>query len=258
MPNWAGDPAQAARSRVPYVRTASLIAERSFYCLPMSGNRPEDMRQAMADYVRTVHQAYITTASGHPPAVRGRMALLDGDFTVLAVGVQNLHVLATREAIAPPRGQEVELDDELGEMSWKLRFFDPAVLPALGMIDERGGPAGDEVRRVLGVTTHLYHLIVQPGAQLTGHHAGHAGAGLANSHVAEARDFDAIRAHARGRERLVDEMEGAALAGLATAQALLAREIAPWNSEVQEVVKGPTDPVDVRRTLLKALRGDSP
>lgn len=232
------------------------MAERVSYGRVMTENRPEDMRQAMADYVRTVHQAYMSAAAGHPPAVRGRMALLEGDFTVLAVGVQNLHVLATRESIPAPKGQEVELVDELGDLKWKLRFYDPVVLPPLGMIDERNGPAGDDVRRALGVTTHLYHLIVQPGAQLTGHHAGHAGAGLANSHVAEARDFDAIRAHAGGRERLVDEMEGAAVAGLPTAQALLAREIAPWNPELQQVVKTSTDGAEVRRTLLRALRGD--
>jgi hypothetical protein len=224
----------------------------------MSENRPEDMRQAMADYVRTVHQAYATTAATHPPAVRGRMALLDGDFTVLAVGVQNLHVIATRESLPPPSGQEVEIEDELGELSWRLRFYDPVVIPALGMIDERSGPAADKVRRTLGVTTYLYHLIVQPGAQLTGHHAGHAGAGLANSHVAEARDFDSIRSHASGRERLVDEMEGAAVAGLPTAQALLAREIAPWNEELQQAVKLGADPAEVRRTLLTALRGEGP
>jgi hypothetical protein len=159
----------------------------------------------MADYVHTVHLAYSTTASTYPPAMRGRTELLEGGFTVLAIGVQNLHVLATRESIPPPRGQEVEL----GGMKWKLRFSDPVVLTALGMIDESNGPAGDKVRRVLGVATHLCHLIVQPGAQLTGHHAGHAGAGLANSHVAAARDFDSIRAHASGRERLVDEMAAA-------------------------------------------------
>ncbi len=224
----------------------------------MSESRPEDMRQAMADYVRTVHQAYLSAAVGHPPAVRGRMALFDGDFTVLAVGVQNLHVLATRQPLPPPTGQEVEIEDELGDLRWKLRFYDPVVLPALGMIDERNGPAGELVRRALGVTTYLYHLIVQPGAQLTGHHAGHAGAGLANSHVAEARDFDAIRAHASGREQLVDEMEGAAVAGLVTAHALLARQIAPWNTDLEEIVNRSTDPAEVRRALLAALRVDGP
>jgi hypothetical protein len=112
------------------------------------------------------------------------------------------------------------------------------------------------VRRALGITTYVYHLVVQPGGQLTGHHAGHAGSGLANAHAAEARDFEAIRAHAKGREQLVDEMEGAALAGLVKAQALLAREIAPWGEDVQALaVHVRPKAEDIRRALLGALRG---
>jgi hypothetical protein len=138
-----------------------------------------------------------------------------------------------------------------------LRFYDPVVLPALGMIDESAGPAGESVRRALGVSTYLYHLIVQPGAQLTAHHAGHAGSGLANAHVAAARDFEAIRARSPGRERLVDEMEGAARAGLTRAQALLAREIAPADDRIAALTESPeTDPAEVRRVLLESLRGD--
>ena len=91
---------------------------------------------------------------------------------------------------------------------------------------------------------------------MTGHHAGHAGSGLANAHVAEARDFEAIRAHAKGRESLVDEMEGAALAGLIRAQALLAREIAPWNDAVASLAAQPAPAAgEIRRTLLDAVRG---
>lgn len=217
-------------------------------------NTPEGMRQAMVDYVRSVHQAYLSQANLQAPAVRGRMNLLAGPFTVAAVGVQNLHVVATREELGSPRGPEVEVTDELDDLSWKVRFYDPVVLPALGMIDEAKGPASELVRRALGVTTHLYHLIVQPGAQLTGHHAGHAGAGLANSHIAMARDFDAIRSRSRGNEGLVDEMEGAALAGLSRAQVLLARELAPWDTELAELAKGRPDSVALRRALLTALR----
>jgi|FLYL01.1.fsa_nt_gi hypothetical protein len=221
----------------------------------MTGASPEEMRSAMADYVKTVHRAYLSQAQLQPPAVQGRMPLLSAPFTVVAAGVQNLHVVATREQLAAPRGPEVELDDELPPMRWKLRFYDPVVLPPLGLIDERRGPAGDLVRRALGITTYLYHLIVQPGSQLTPHHAGHAGSGLANAHAAEARDFEQIRAHARGREKLVDEMEGAALAGLKTAQALLAREIAPWDAELQRLARDRrADPAVVRRRLLEALR----
>lgn len=87
------------------------------------------------------------------------------------------------------------------------------------------------------------------------HHAGHAGAGLAMSHVADARDFEAIRAHARGREELVDEMEGAALAGLVRAQVLLAREIVPWDDAVAVLAgSGRPEPAEVRRAVLAAVR----
>ena len=220
------------------------------------GSRPEDMRQAMADYVATVHQAYLSQATLQPPGVQGRMSLLAGPFTVIAAGVGNLHVIATRETLAAPTGPEVAMEAELEPLAWTLRFYDPVVLPALGLIDESGGPAGGQVRRALGVTTYLYHLVVQPGGQLTGHHAGHAGSGLANAHVAEARDFDAIRAHAKGRESLVDEMEGAALAGLVRAQALLAREIVPWDDEIGRLAQATDAGADeIRRSLLEAVRG---
>jgi len=210
----------------------------------------------MADYVATVHETYWTQAQLQSVAVRGRMPLVSGEqFTVVAAGAQNLHVFATREKLAEPRGPEVAHEGGVGGIAWTLRFFDPVVLPELGLINERGGPATDEVRHALGVTTYLYHLVVQPGSELTAHHAGHAGAGLANSHIAVARDFAAIRAHAPGRERLVDEMEGAALAGLETAHRLLAREIAPWAQSVTGLGSDATTG-DVRRALLVAVRGE--
>ncbi len=212
--------------------------------------KPEAMRQAMRDYVTSVHQAYLNQANLQSPAIRGRMLLLNEPFTVVAAGVSNLHVIATSETLAMPQGPEVAIEDELAPMRWTLRFYDPVVLPPLGMIDERSGPAGGQVRRALGISTYLYHLIVQPGAELTGHQAGHAGAGLANSHIAAARDFEAIRAHAGNRAHLVDEMEGASLAGLHRAQALLAAEIAPWADGLADV----DDPIEIRRRLLEELR----
>ncbi|CAN5803666.1 hypothetical protein BH23ACT10_BH23ACT10_07280 [soil metagenome] len=213
------------------------------------------MRAAMADYIRTVHQAYLSQSAGQPPAVRGRMPLLAGRFTVIAAGVRNLHVLATTERLPPPTGPEVAVDDDLGDMAWTVRFYDPVVLPPLGLIDESAAPASALVRRTLGVATYLYHLIVQPGSELTGHHAGHAGAGLAMSHVADARDFESMRSQARGSEVLVDEMEGAALAGLVRAQALLAREIAPWDETTAALAASPKpDPGELRRAVLAAVR----
>jgi hypothetical protein len=184
------------------------------------------------------------------------MPLLAGDFGVAAVGAGNLHIIASRDKMAPPQGPEVAIDDELDPLHWTLRFFDPVVLPALGVIDESAGARGDLVRRALGLSTYLYHLVVQPGGQLTAHHATHAGSGLANAHLAVARDFEAIRAHARGREQLVDEMEGAAAAGLVRAQALLAVEIAGGDAAVAEVARAAAlDAVALRRALLDSVRG---
>ena len=74
---------------------------------------PEAMRRAMADYVRTVHQAYLSQAKLQPPAVQGRMPLLAESFTVVAAGVRNLHVIATTETLPHPAGPEVAIDDEL-------------------------------------------------------------------------------------------------------------------------------------------------
>lgn len=218
---------------------------------------PEDMRAAMARYVRTVHQAYLSTGAGQPPAIRARMQLLGDDLTVVAAAARNLHVIATDERLPPPGGAEVQLTDELEGMRWTMRFLDPVVLPQLGMIDESSGPAFDRVRRVVGLSTHLYHLVVQPGSQLTDHHAGHAGAGLAMDHLAEARDFETMRAQARGSEALVDELEGATRAGLVRAQALLASAIAPGDEDVARLASAPQppDPAVLRRAVLAAVRG---
>lgn len=214
----------------------------------------------MADYVRSVHQAYASGAAGQPPAVRGRLLLYGAPFTVLAAGARNLHVIATTEQLAMPAGQEVALTDEVDGLRWTLRFFDPVVLPQLGLIDESTGPAYEQVRRVLGVTTVVYHLAVQPGATLSGHQAAHAGAGLAMDHLSDVRDFETIRARARGAEPLVDEMAGASAAGLVHAQALLAVQIAarvaPGDHRVSALAQETSpDPVQLRKVLLKVVAG---
>jgi hypothetical protein len=141
-------------------------------------------------------------------------------------------------------------------VAWRLRFFDPVVLPVLGLVAETAGPDPDEVRRVLGIRTYLYHLVVEPGSQLTPHHATHAGTGLASAHAAATRELEAIRAHAPGRQELVDELAGATTAGLVRAQALLARAIAPDDDGVAAAA-GAADPRPdaLRAALLGALRG---
>ena len=218
---------------------------------------PEQMRQAMADYIASVHQAYASQAATYSPAVQGGMALLTGPFIVVAAGVQNLHVIGTRQPLPAPQGPEVEIEGQLDGLQWTVRFYDPVVFPPLGLIDESAGAAGEQVRAAFGLSTYLYHLVVRPGSQLTAHHAGHAGAGLANSHVASARDYQRMRAHAKGREGLVDEMQGAAAAGLTRAQALLARELVPWSDEVQELTsRADLDASAIRKAVLASLAGD--
>ena len=221
---------------------------------------PMAMRRAVAGYVEGIHRAYVTQAVTFPPAVQGRLPLLAaGRLTVAAVGARNLHILATTEGLGPPRGQEVELPGSVEGLEWTVRFYDPVVVPALGLIDESEGPASEKVRGALGISTVLYHVVTQPGSGLSSHHAGHVGSGLASAHSAAARDFERLRDRARGREALVDEMEGAAVAGLARAQVLLARAIRPHDAAVGEAVDaslrpGATpDPDGVRKVLLAAF-----
>jgi hypothetical protein len=215
------------------------------------------MRAAVAGYVQEIHRAYVDQARTFPPAVRGRMPLMTGGpLTVAAVAARNLHILSTRESLGPLQGPEVAVDAEVGGVAWQLRFFDSVLIPALALVDERAGPAFDEVRHSLGIGTVVYHLVAQPGAGLSGHQAAHVGTGLANGHSALARDFETIRSRARGREELVDEMSGAATAGLPRAQALLAKAIAPNDPDVAAVADSmPLDPDAVRRALLASFGG---
>lgn len=221
------------------------------------GPGPEAMRQAVAGYVQEIHRAYADQAATFSPGVRGRMPLMSaGPITVAAVAARNLHLLATTEELGPLRGQEVELAAEYAGLAWVLRFYDPVVLPDLGLLEERKTPAFDEVKRALGVGTVLYHVVAQPGAGLSAHQATHVGTGLANGHSSAARDFETIRTRARGREALVDELAGAAVAGLPHAQALLARAISPYDEGVREACETATpDPEAIRKAVLTAVGG---
>jgi hypothetical protein len=218
---------------------------------------PEEMRRAVAGYVQEIHRAYLAQAMTFPPAVRGRMALLTSDrITVAAVGARNLHILATIESLGPVQGPEVRLETELDGMSWELRFYDPVVTPSLALLDESATPAFDEVRHALGIGTVIYHFVAQPGAGLSGHQATHVGTGLANGHSAVARDFETIRSRLRGRESLVDEMAGAASAGLRHAHALLAAAIAPRDAALAGLAaSADPDPDTVRKALLANVGG---
>jgi len=218
---------------------------------------PEQMREAVARYVEEIHRAYVAQALTFPAAVRGRMPLLaPGPLTVAAVGARNLHVLATRDPLGPVRSPEVEIAGSVEGLTWGLRFFDPVVLPELALIDETDGPAFGEVRHALGIGTVVYHFVASPGSGLSAHAAAHVGTGLAGGHSAAARDFETIRSRLRGREELVDEMAGAAAAGLLRAHALLAALLAPRNQALGALAAQARPELDqVRRELLTAVGG---
>lgn len=212
---------------------------------------PETMRATMAAYARGTITAYADAARLLAPADRARMPLMEShDLTIAAVGTRYLHLLGTAEALPAPSGPEVAIDDEVEGLRWQVRFFDPVIIPALGLIDESERPQPAEVRAQLGIRTHLFHLVVGPGSGLTPHHAQHAGTGLAHAHACAVRDFEAIAALAPDRADLVQEMHGAHVAGLVQAHALLAQQICPSSA----VGEDPGDPAQVRTGLLARLR----
>jgi hypothetical protein len=215
-----------------------------------SQTAPEDMRTAMADYIRASHQAYVDACAHLAPADRLRLPLFAApQFTVTAVGTRYLHVVGTQEILPAPQGHEVSINDSVGDLHWVLRFYDPTVIPSLGLIDETDGPAIIEVQDALGLRSTLYHLSIPPGSGLSSHHAQHAGTGLAHSHAAAIRDFDTITALAPHKTELVLEMNSAFVNNLSNAHALLARAIDP-HLDTESL-----DFVTVRKDLIKGLRG---
>lgn len=224
---------------------------------------PERMRQAVADYIAAMHDAYVRQARTLPPADQARMPLMGGGgaLSVAAVGTRNLHLICTRESLGEgQRGTMAAVEGASGALHWTLVFYDPVVVPALGLVDEREGPAVEEIRRVLGIRTHVYHLTLHPQSGLGAHHAAHTGTGLANAHAAAVREIEAIE-RAMGAERapLVRELAGALTAGLPRAATLVARAIAPTDEAVAGLAAvaesgAPVDPTELRRAVLHAVR----
>jgi hypothetical protein len=215
------------------------------------------MRQATTGYVDSIHRAYTTEITSLPPAVRARLPLVAcGPFEVAAVGLRNLHILATHDKLATCGDDALEVQGSEPPLSWTLRFYDVGVLPPLRTLDESKEPAVDDVRRVLGISGTLYHLVLQEDATLSAHWAQHVGAGLANSHAAAVTDFATMRRQAGGRGDFVDEMEVVATTGLRHCQRLLAMALAPGDAHVAELAAAdhPLDPVQLRRAVLSALR----
>jgi len=188
--------------------------------------RPEEMRERLAAYVYALHHAYLGHLELLAPAERAAMPLAgDRPLTVAVAAARELHLVATHDRLPAPRGPEVEVADECAGVAWSVRFFDPSILPELGLLGGSGEDATLAVRRVLGVADVVYHLSVSVGGGLTVHHAQHAGVALANQHAAAVRDGQSLRRAFPGREAWVDEFVRADRLDLPLSARLLAREI---------------------------------
>lgn len=175
------------------------------------------------EYVRAVHTTYLDHVRHLPPAERAALPLVAAaDVTVIAAAAHRLHLVATTDPLPAPRGPEVEVVDEYEGTRWTLRFYDPSVLPELGILTD---DAPDGVRRVLGVGDTVYHLTVAVGGGLTGHHAQHSGVALANLHTKTARDIDRLRAALPRQVGLVEELGTCVRVGLDRAAALLTADL---------------------------------
>lgn len=216
--------------------------------------RPEDARAQLRGFVLALHQAYADGARLLAPGEQAALPLLAADqITVVVAAAQHLHLIATPDRLPAPVGPEVEEADAWGPLRWTVRFYDPVVLPELGVLAEQDQPAPAEVRRILGIAAVLYHLTVAPGGGLSPHHAQHAGTALVNEHAAVARDGQSLRALLRGREDMVDEFVIAERLGLRRSLRLLAAALADGDPGVAHAVAHGDDAA-VRRSLLAAAR----
>lgn len=181
------------------------------------------MREATRAYVWTLHATYLDHVKSLPPGERALLPLVSaGRFTVAATAARGLHLIATGDPLPRPAGPEVEIDDEYDGTRWRLRFFDPSILPELGTVAD-DDPA--TVRRVLGVSDTLYHLTVSVGGGLAEHHAQHSGVALANSQASTWRDLERLRRLCPHHVPEVDELAACVRLGLDRSTALLVTEI---------------------------------
>lgn len=180
------------------------------------------MRRLVRDYVQALHATYLDHVRHLPPGERAALPLAVGrQITVAVAAARQLHLIAL-DGPLPTVLDEPDDVDAHGEVQWVMRFYDPSVLPELGLIAD-DDPT--DVRRVLGVIAPLYHLTVTPGGGLDGHHAQHSGVALANEHTRVGRGLDRVRAAYPRRASLIEEFAVCVRLGLDTASAALARDL---------------------------------
>lgn len=189
------------------------------------GAGPEAVRTAVRDYVWTVHTTYLDHVRHLPPGELASLPLVAArHVTVAAAASRGLHLVATTQELPAPVGPEVALTDEHRGTRWTVRFYDPSVLPALGVLPGREDER-TQVRRSLGIVDTVYHLELSTGGGLSGHHAQHSGVALANQHAQVVRDVDRLRVALPRQADLVDELAACARLGLDRSAAFLATEL---------------------------------
>lgn len=192
---------------------------------------PEAMRELVRTYVDAVHTSYLSHVRDLPPAERATLPLIAAsDFTVVAAAAQRLHLIATTDRLPAVSGQEVELIGQHHRVHWTLRFYDPSVLPGLGLLTE---DSASEVRRIIGVTNTVYHLTVEIGGGLSSHNAHHSGVAMANQDAKLGRDLERVREALPERCGLVDELDACVRIGLDRAAALIIAELSDGRVTVE-------------------------
>src|SRR6266704_473677 len=249
----AGHRSYRRRMQAP-MEPARTKQARTKQAQPSALGSPEDSRARLRDYVRALHRAYLGGARLLAPGEHAALPLLAAPrVTVIVAAARHLHVIAATDLLPAPQGQEVAEPDELDGLTWTVRYYDPVVLPELGMIGEHDGADPAAMRRALGIAGVLYHLSVTPGGGLTAHHAQHAGTALVNEHAAAARDGESLRALLPSRAGLVDELITAERLGLHHSLRLLAAALARGDQGVAVAIDGDDDAA-VRRAVLAAAR----
>lgn len=140
-----------------------------------------DLRQALADYVKAVHSAYLSAARERGANVDA-LPLAGEPFTVAVVAADQLHLVATRDPLPEVQSHERPVDDEVGPVRWQVRFLDTTVVPELG---DAAADVQTDVLDLMGVSDPLYHLLVRTTGSLDSHQAMHAGTGLGNAHASK-------------------------------------------------------------------------